>query len=476
MLDRLFNRIVKFQNAEVEEIDWKRIWSQLKWMNTFSKGYRGRLAVLTGIRVFFAFFGIAYTQAYRIAVDWIMPQLQSIIGQIEYSAQRMKLQSFSFKVNYIISEILPPWIIWVLVGYVIYKIVTYLYSLYMKFFLLKLSFDLQRGIRRKVYATILESDWMALTQYRAGDLVQRATGDAETISSFATGTVPSLIVDAATFVAAFIVILSMDLRLILMAFVGLPLYIFNIALRSRRTRDFSKRGVELSARISSFLYESMGNIMVIKSFTLVPEFIKRYRQIHEDQYALTIERTKYGIVTGLMTGMIGRVVSGSVFVLQTVWLIDGLVTWGTMTAYGMLVGMVMSPLTSLIGFIMTAIELSASAERVMTIYELPRDRTQVPEAVAEFGERAKLTDGMGVRISDLSFAYVKPKTVLHDVNIEAKPGEIVALVGPSGEGKTTLIRLALGLLTPDTGRACLAAGDDTLDLSVETREFFSYVP
>ena len=163
-------------------------------------------------------------------------------------------------------------------------------------------------------------------------------------------------------------------------------------------------------------------------------------------------------------------------VFLLVRLIDGHLTLGTLASFGMLRSMVSGPVNSLMSFIMSSIEISASAERVMSMYELPRDRTQVPEAVKAFEDKAK-TDGMGLKIENLAFAYEKGETVLHDVNIDVLPGETVAFVGPSGEGKTTLIRLALGLLTPDEGYACLMTGKgETLDLSVETREFFSYVP
>lgn len=475
MLTKVINKFVGFQNDNVEDINWKRIWQQLKWMNGFSKGYRGRIGILTGISIFFSLFGIAYALIYSNIVNTIMGELQNIISIVEESVAQMRYTSFAEKVAYIVNELLPPWIVWVLVVYVAYKIISYAFSLFMQFFTMRLSMDLGRGIKRQVYATILESDWLKLTQYRAGDLVQRVASDADTISGFAMSTVPSLIVQAIQFVVAFIVLVSMDPLLTALAFAFIPLHIFNIALRGKRMRDFSKRSLDLGAKNHSFLVESMSNIMVIKSFMLVPEFIRRYRQIHEDMYTLSVEKVKYGIVTGALTGMIGRVITIGVFLIQGVRLIDGYVTWGTLTAFGMLSGMVTTPLNTLIGFVMSSIEISASAERVMTIYELPRDRTQVPEDVKQFAQKSK-SAGMGVRVDDLSFAYEEDITVLHDVNIEVNPGEVVALVGPSGEGKTTLIRLALGLLTPDKGRAYLTGGGDTLNLSVETREFFSYVP
>ncbi|MDR0928762.1 MAG: ABC transporter ATP-binding protein/permease [Oscillospiraceae bacterium] len=475
MIKKAMNRLVGFQRETVEEIDWHRIWHQLKWMNGFSKGYRGRIGVLTGLSIFFALLGVAYAAIYRDVVDAIMGQIQTLIASAVEMVQQMKYTPLWEKITFLYGK-LPPWIVWVLLGYLVYKIVSYCYSLFMQFFTLRLSMDLGLGIKRRVYATILESDWIALTQYRAGDLVQRVSSDADTVSGFAMRTVPGMIVQVVQFIAAFALLVSMDWTLTIIAFIGVPLYLFVVKLKGRRTRDYNKRSLELGSKNSSFLYESMANIMVIKSFMLVPLFIRRYRALHQEMFDLTIEKTKYGIVTGAIIGVLGRILSLGVFCFLGVRLIDGYLTIGTLFSFGMLRGMVAGPVNSIMSFIMGAIEISASAERVMTLYELPRDRTQVPEAVQVFAEKAE-RDGMGLKIDNLEFAYVKGEKVLQNVDVDVKPGEVVAFVGPSGEGKTTLIRLALGLLTPDQGRAYLVTGrQEELDLSVETREFFSYVP
>lgn len=474
-MQKLFNRLVGFQNETVEDINWKQIWKQLKWMNGFSKGYRGRIGLLTGLSIFFSLFGIVYALVYKNVVDYIMNEIQNIIAMVQSEAAYMSTMSLWGKFGRA-YELLPSWIVWVVLVYIVYKIVSYLYSLFMEFFTLRLSMDLGLGIKRKVYATILESDWLSLTRYHAGDLVSRVTGDAETVSGFAMSTVPSMIVQVVQFFFAFAALISLDWTLTIIAFVGVPMYLFVIRLKGKRTRDYNKRSLELGAKNSSFLYETMANIMVIKSFMLVPVFIKRYRAIHQEMFDLTIEKTKYGIVTGAVIGMLGRVLNLGIMLFLVVRLIDGHITFGTLTAFSMLSGMVSGPVNSIMGFVMSSIEISASAERVMTIFELPRDRQQMPEVVDAFAKRAG-EDGMGLRVDDLAFSYIPGEEVLHAVNIEVNPGETVAFVGPSGEGKTTLIRLALGLLTPDSGKAYMTTGrGETLDLSVETREFFSYVP
>lgn len=475
-MEKIINKLVGFQQETVENINWKKIWAELKWMYGFGKPYRKRITFLIILSCFFTLLGVAYAYVYKELVDLVTSQYQTILSFITEHVEQLKYSSLWDKINVLVG-MLPPWTVWVIVGYIIYKIIAYAYSLFMKFFTLKLSMDLSQGIQRQVYATVLESDWLSLTEYQAGDLVNRVTSDSGTISSFTLDTVPSMIVQLVQFVAAFALLVYLDWTLTLIAFVGVPMYLFIIKLKGKRTRAYNKRGLELGSKYSSFMYESMANIMVIKSFMLVPNFIKRFRGIQKEQYDLTLEQTRYGIVTGFVIGIVGRILSAAVVVFILMRLLNGHITLGVLMAYGMLSSYVSGPVTNVMGFIMSSIEISASAERVMTLFELPRDRTQIPEEVKSFGASAEKNGGMGVSLQDLSFAYVGDNMVLHDVNIDVKPGETVAFVGPSGEGKTTLIRLILGLLTPQVGHACLTSGSgETLDLSVETREFFSYVP
>jgi ABC-type bacteriocin/lantibiotic exporter with double-glycine peptidase domain len=158
-------------------------------------------------------------------------------------------------------------------------------------------------------------------------------------------------------------------------------------------------------------------------------------------------------------------------------ILEGELSIGVLAAYSVLYGQVSAPVNAIMGFIMSSVEITASAERVMKLFDLPRDRTQMPEAVLAFEQKAVKQGGMGLRISNLMFEYIEGKNVINNANIDVAVGETVALVGPSGEGKTTMVRLMLGLLEPNSGSANLTIPQgDTLPLSVETRRFFSYVP
>ncbi|MDR0397080.1 MAG: ABC transporter ATP-binding protein/permease [Oscillospiraceae bacterium] len=475
IIQALLTRLVQF-NGETEPISWTDMKRQLKWMTKFGKPYKGRIGFLLGLSIFFMLLGVAYAYVYKFLADWIIGQVPNIISFAQQQFSNAMARGFWGTISWL-APMIPNWAIWIVVGYVLYKIVMFCWSLFMQFFTLRLSMDCGLGIKRLVFKAVLEADWMSLAEFHSGDLVNRIAGDADTISGFVLNTIPTLIVQCIQFVAASAMLIYFDWKLMLIALIGVPMSLFVIHVKAQRTRDYNKRSLELGSENSSFLNESMYNIMVIKSFMLVPEFLKRYRRIHDKMYDLTYERTRYGIVTGLMLGMVGRVVGYGITIFMLYRILEGQLTYGVLAAYSLLYGQVSGPLNAIMGFIMGAIEITASAERVMKLFDLPRDRTQTPEAVLQFQQLAKKQGGMGLVVDDLSFEYLEGKPVLQHANIEVNVGESVALVGPSGEGKTTMVRLMLGLLEPNSGKAYLTTpGGQSLALSVETREFFSYVP
>jgi ABC-type bacteriocin/lantibiotic exporter with double-glycine peptidase domain len=506
LIGRLLGAAVRFQreDVDIEELDWGKMKAQLKWMYQFRKGYAGRINFLLGLSIFFTLLNVAYAAVYKSIAEFIWPRISGFVDYFQNALSTFEMRGFTQTVSWAYEMVrdglmngfkLPDGvglpenlvqtgfklsfqtIVYIIIAYVLYKIAMFFWSLFMQFFTTRLQMDCGLGIKRKVFAAILESDWMAVSEFHSGDLVNRIEGDANTISGFVLGTIPSLIVQIIMFITASGMLIYYDWKMMLIALMGIPMYLFVIKVKSKRTRDYSKRTRELSSRNGSFLNESMYNIMVIKSFQLVPTFLKRYKKLHDEMYEITYEKMRYGIVTGLVIGMVGRVVGWGITLFMLYRILEGELSIGVLAAYSILYGQVSAPVNAIMGFIMGSVEITASAERVMKLFDLPRDRTQMPESVIAFEEKATKQGGMGLRISNLMFEYIEGKNVINDANIDVAVGETVALVGPSGEGKTTMVRLMLGLLVPNSGTANLTTPlGETLPLSVETRRFFSYVP
>lgn len=149
------------------------------------------------------------------------------------------------------------------------------------------------------------------------------------------------------------------------------------------------------------------------------------------------------------------------------------ITYGTMTLFLQQRTALSGSFNSILSIIPSFLNSSVSAHRIRELVELPKE-VHIPESS---GLDVYIKDGFTVRMQDVDFAYVDDKRVITHSAMEAHPGEIVALIGPSGEGKTTLIRLILGLIRPQTGEAVIqSANGKCIPLNADTRHLFAYVP
>ena len=154
-------------------------------------------------------------------------------------------------------------------------------------------------------------------------------------------------------------------------------------------------------------------------------------------------------------------------------LFTGAIDIGTMVLFIQLSSYLSSSISSLISSVPTVISATVSAGRIISVLNLPReeeDESLAAREIADFGEAPE------IEFRDVSFGYKNGGKVFSEVNLTVAPGEFAAFVGPSGGGKTTLLRLLLGLVKPQSGKATLSAKGKTTEISSVTRRIFTYVP
>ena len=194
---------------------------------------------------------------------------------------------------------------------------------------------------------------------------------------------------------------------------------------------------------------------------------------------MRLDFQKMSILTSVLMSIIGFIVSYSCYGwgIYRVW--DGVISYGTMTMFLSLSSTLTGTLNSLISLVPNAINLTTSAGRIMDILDMPREDFSHDKEVQAFKKESE-TAGIHISIDRLDYTYHNGTEVFCDASLQAAPHEIVALVGPSGEGKTTMLRLILALLTPGNGTITLWSELDTsrktLSLSPSCRQLFSYVP
>ena len=333
-------------------------------------------------------------------------------------------------------------------------------------------------IKNDIFAKMLVTDWESLTDYHTGDLVTRWSSDASNISSGILNWIPNLIIYTFRFISALAIVLYYDPTFALFALIGIPFSALLSKPLLKRMTNNNKRSAEMSAKLYGFNQESFSNIQTIKAFDLIQFYVDRLKKLQKEYIDMRLEFQRMSILTSILMSLISFVVSYSCYGwgIYRVW--SGMISYGTMTMFLSLSGTLTSSVNSLTSLIPSAISLTISAGRLMDIVEMPQEDYSQDSEVRVF-EKKYRPQGIGLAMNDLSYAYHTGTQVFADASVEAYPHEIVALVGPSGEGKTTMLRLILSLLRPQSGDAWVCAGEDHAEriaMSPSTRKLFSYVP
>lgn len=337
----------------------------------------------------------------------------------------------------------------------------------------KLSLRINNDIQADIFDKIIDAQWMAINRYSNGDVLNRFNSDIGTVSGNAISWLPTIIIAIYNFAATFFVLLHYDWVMAAIALASAPFMLFMSQFMLQRQREYGKKVREMSSKLMTFEVETFYNFDTIKSFGIASHYSGKLRWWQEKFKKVSLDYNMFSIKTGIVMSIVGAAVQFAAFgyCLFRLWTHD--ITYGTMTLFLQQRSSLSSAFNNVVSIIPSFLNSSISAHRIRELVELPKE-----EHISESHELdALVDDGFEIRLDAVSFSYENGKPVITDSNFKAAPGEIVALVGPSGEGKTTLIRLILGLIKPDLGGAAIVASDgSSVELNAETRHFFAYVP
>ena len=333
-------------------------------------------------------------------------------------------------------------------------------------------------IKNDIFAKMLVTDWESLTDYHTGDLVTRWSADASNISNGILNWLPNLIIYTFRFFSALAIVLYYDPTFALFALIGIPFSALLSKPLLTKMKNNNQRSAAMNAKLYGFNQESFSNIQTIKTFDLIDFYTNKLKSLQNDYIKMRLDFQKMSMLTSILMSVIGFVVSYSCYGwgIYRVW--SHAISYGTMTMFLSLSSTLTGAVNSLVGLIPSAISLTISAGRLMDIVEMPQEDHSQDALVKSFEAQHK-SEGIGLEISELDYAYHTGTEVFHHADFKAYPHEIIALVGPSGEGKTTMLRLLLSLLSAQTGNLSICAGNEyqrKINLSPSTRRLFSYVP
>ena len=332
----------------------------------------------------------------------------------------------------------------------------------------RLSTAMHHEVQRHAFDRLIHSDWMAVRRFSTGDLLTRFSGDISTVSGCAMTFLPNLIVQLFTVLSTFGMICYYDPMMALICLVSTPALFLASRSLLRRQRDYNRRLRETTSGMAAFQSETFRNIDTLKGFGIEDAVSGQLLQWQDKNRSVILEHNRFTVQTHALLTTLTTLVQYAAMGYCIFRLWQGKMILSTMTFFLQQRGALQSAFSSLIGQIPRLLSGSVAAERIRELTDLPRD----PDPTDEIP-----TPWCRIRLDNVSAAYEDGVKVLDGISLEAGPGEIVALVGPSGEGKTTLLRLLLGLMQPKSGTMELTdARGEKHTLGVQTRRYFSYVP
>ena len=331
-------------------------------------------------------------------------------------------------------------------------------------------------IRADIYEQVLHTDWASLAGYRSGDLLYRVNGDAGSVANSVLTFLPNAVTALVSFGGAFIVMIRNDPAMAVIALAGAPVSFFTSRYTTRKMRQFQRENQELSSDRTVFDQETFQNLQFIKAFGMLDQVTKKFHAIQEETMEMASRQNKFQSFSTIITSLIGQAIGYACYGFAVYRLWQGQISYGTMTMFVSMAGSLRGSFSSILSLMPSAVRACVSAERIMEVVDLPRESLEDEEEAQTIKKEAQ-EKGVYVHMEDVDFAYEEEKWVYQGADFWADPGEIVALIGPSGQGKTTTLNLLLGLYHPQKGRITVGnPGGQALRASSSTRCLFSYIP
>lgn len=338
----------------------------------------------------------------------------------------------------------------------------------------RVSVCVNNDIQAKIYEKLLDARWEELNRCQSGDLLNRFNADVSAVSSNAIVWIPSLIVNLYTFGITFVVMLRLDAVMAGIALLSGPVLLVFSRIIMRKMREYRRRVLELNSDMMSFESETFSNFDAIKSFGITDFYARELHRWQEKYRQYNLNYNRFEIQTRVMMTLLSTAVSMLAFAYCLYRLWTGQILFGDMTFFLQQRETLSGRFKTMVGTFPDMINSAVSAHRIRELMEMEQEAHD-PENLEKL--RAVSRQGIAVEMHNASFAYGENRELYLNSDFTANPGEIVAVLGPSGEGKTTLLRLILGLILPQEGEVYLRSADgEAFPMNADLRCLIAYVP
>ena len=420
---------------------------ELLWLFSLSRCYKKEIFAVTVLSVIGTVFSLTTSLCLKYVIDIVTGSLNQSILLIVLAAVAMLLGS-------------------IFLSAITSRITT------------RVNVKIQNELQLQVYGTIFNAQWESLREYRKGDLINRINSDASLIASGAVSWWPTVITFAAKFIYTFVLIVMNDPIMAAIALMSAPISALLSRFMIRKMHNHSLKVKELSADIMSYQEDSFQNLQYIKSFGISDVINKRLIKKQQEYKEESLNYNKVTVLMNIIMGLVGITVTFVSYAWGIYRLWEGFITYGTMVMFLQLTLTLSNSFNSILSVIPTTINLGTSAARIISLENLPEEKSTPTAEEKEF-INSNFKSGVSINCSSLSFSYSdKPsERVLKNAGFSAGIGETIAIIGGSGIGKTTFFRLLLGLLEPTEGEITFKGNNnETIKAGPSTRELIAYVP
>lgn len=331
----------------------------------------------------------------------------------------------------------------------------------------KTDVKLRNRLRSRMFDQLLNTRHENSASLHTGDLVNRVFEDVRVVASAVSVSLPNTIGSCIQFAAALIFLLILDLRLAIVIAVILPVGIIGGKYITYRLRSLTHNIRNSDSKVQVHIQESIQHKTVIQTMEYVDNSSSELIDLQSDLYGNELKRVRFSIAARILMALCMSGGHAIVFLWGVFGISTGAVTYGMMTAFLQLVSQLQRPLLEMSSSVPSLIHAIASVDRIIEIEEIPRDKAD---------EARHLAGVPGIKIENVTYAYPESDTeIFTDFSHNFLPGSRTAIVGPTGIGKSTLIRLLLALLTPKKGSITIYDNEE-IPISASTRCNLVYVP
>lgn len=334
----------------------------------------------------------------------------------------------------------------------------------------KLTAKLDIDWKQEFLHGMLHGDYSEISAFHSGELLNRLNNDVRIINTSMLNTLPNLASMLTKLVGAIVVLVALEPLFSLIVIAAGIAVIVVTALMRKNLKGLHKQVSQHDGKVSGFIQETLENLLMVQSLDVAAEMEDRAQNLMQDRYKVQMKRKNISLTANTCISIMAYGAGFGALVWCSTGLLNGTMSFGTLTAITQLVGQLQAPFVNLSGIIPQYIAMTAAAERLMELEalcgECPLSKEDPQEVYANM---------TGIGAQELSFAYDRD-LVFEDAQFLLPKGQFGVIMGHSGIGKSTLLKLMLGIFHPQVGELFVQTEDRNIPLDRSTRGLFAYVP